>query len=174
MSMIWPPTPRPKPRSVMMLLPMTMMRPRGPLTPGTLPDLLVIDGGKGRTAGAALTRRSKTFNWATQLDAIGLAKDANQAAIRNPQIRVFLPPDQDPVRLRDNTAELFVLSRIRDRSAPFAVSFHQKLREKRTIRSAAQRDSGHRARRQQALLSARQCSADSQPSRRTSCWRFPA
>ena len=49
--------------------------------------------------------------------------------------RVYLPRIKDPVPLRPNTAELYVLSRIRDEAHRFAVTFHKKLREKGTIRS---------------------------------------
>ena len=120
--------------------------------PWALPDLLVIDGGKGQLASALAALKDVGINWAQQLDAIGLAKEReDQSGHRNPD-RVFLPRTKDPIRLRDNTAELFVLSRIRDEAHRFAVSFHQKLREKRTIRSQLQEIPGIGPKRQQALL----------------------
>jgi hypothetical protein len=66
--------------------------------------------------------------------------------------RVFLPRTKDPIKLRPNTAELFVLSRIRDEAHRFAVSFHQKLREKGTIRSQLADIPGVGPKRQTALL----------------------
>ena len=81
-----------------------------------------------------------------------LAKEREDASGDRKPDRVFLPRTKDPIRLRDNTAELFVLSRIRDEAHRFAVSFHHKLREKRTIRSALQEIPGIGPKRQQALL----------------------
>lgn len=120
--------------------------------PWGLPDLLVIDGGKGQLATALAALRDLGINWAAELDVIGLAKEREDASGDRKPDRVFLPRTKDPIRLRDNTAELFVLSRIRDEAHRFAVSFHHKLREKRTIRSALQEIPGIGPKRQQALL----------------------
>ena len=122
--------------------------------PWSLPDLLVIDGGKGQLATALAALKDIGINWATELDVIGLAKEREDVRGDRKPDRVFLPRTKDPIRLRDNTAELFVLSRIRDEAHRFAVSFHQKLREKRTIRSQLQEIPGIGPRRQQALLRA--------------------
>lgn len=122
--------------------------------PWSLPDLLVIDGGKGQLATALAALKDIGINWATELDVIGLAKEREDTSGDRKPDRVFLPRTKDPIRLRDNTAELFVLSRIRDEAHRFAVSFHQKLREKRTIRSQLQEIPGIGPRRQQALLRA--------------------
>jgi excinuclease ABC subunit C len=119
-----------------------------------LPDLLVIDGGKGQLMTGLAALKDVGINWATQLDVIGLAKEReDQSGERQPD-RVFLPRTKDPIRLRDNTAEMFVLSRIRDEAHRFAVSFHQRLREKRTIRSQLADIPGVGPKRQAALLRA--------------------
>lgn len=119
-----------------------------------LPDLLVIDGGKGQLMTALAALKDVGINWAAQLDVIGLAKEReDQSGERQPD-RVFLPRTKDPIRLRDNTAELFVLSRIRDEAHRFAVGFHQRLREKRTIRSQLADIPGVGPKRQSALLRA--------------------
>ena len=120
--------------------------------PWGLPDLLVIDGGKGQLATALAALKDIGLNWAAELDVIGLAKEREDVSGDRKPDRVFLPRTKDPIRLRDNTAELFVLSRIRDEAHRFAVAFHQKLREKRTIRSQLQDIPGIGPRRQQALL----------------------
>lgn len=119
-----------------------------------LPDLLVVDGGKGQLMTALAALKDVGINWAAQLDVIGLAKEReDQSGERQPD-RVFLPRTKDPIRLRDNTAELFVLSRIRDEAHRFAVGFHQRLREKRTIRSQLADIPGVGPKRQSALLRA--------------------
>jgi len=120
--------------------------------PWALPDLLVIDGGKGQLATALAALRDIGINWAADLDVIGLAKEREDVSGDRKPDRVFLPRTKDPIRLRDNTAELFVLSRIRDEAHRFAVSFHQKLRDKRVIRSQLQEIVGIGPKRQQALL----------------------
>ncbi len=129
-----------------------------------LPDLLVIDGGKGQLATALAALKDVGINWAAELDVIGLAKEREMqesgeagAASKNDKPekqpdRVFLPRTKDPIKLRPNTAELFVLSRIRDEAHRFAVSFHQRLREKRTIRSQLADIPGVGPKRQTALL----------------------
>ena len=120
----------------------------------SLPDLLVIDGGKGQLMTGLAALKDVGINWATQLDVIGLAKEReDQSGERQPD-RAFLPRTKDPIRLRDNTAEMFVLSRIRDEAHRFAVSFHQRLREKRTIRSQLADIPGVGPKRQAALLRA--------------------
>ncbi|MFO0573687.1 MAG: excinuclease ABC subunit UvrC [Polyangia bacterium] len=120
----------------------------------SLPDLLLIDGGKGQLMTGLAALKDVGINWATQLDVIGLAKEReDQSGERQPD-RVFLPRTKDPIRLRDNTAEMFVLSRIRDEAHRFAVSFHQRLREKRTIRSQLADIPGVGPKRQAALLRA--------------------
>ncbi|MDY0001414.1 MAG: excinuclease ABC subunit UvrC [Polyangia bacterium] len=49
--------------------------------------------------------------------------------------RVFLPGIKDPIRLRPNTAELFLLARLRDEAHRFAITHHRKLRSKAALRS---------------------------------------
>lgn len=125
-----------------------------------LPDLLVIDGGKGQLATALAALKDVGINWAAELDVIGLAKERETGELseggkpeKQPD-RVFLPRTKDPIKLRPNTAELFVLSRIRDEAHRFAVTFHQKLRDKRTIRSQLADIPGVGPKRQVALLKA--------------------
>ena len=49
--------------------------------------------------------------------------------------RVFLPGRKDPVVLRQNSAELFLLTRLRDEAHRFAITFHRRLRRERNLRS---------------------------------------
>jgi excinuclease ABC subunit C len=137
-----------------------------------LPDLLVIDGGKGQLATALAALKDVGINWSAELDVIGLAKErthaeADEEGDMDQPDRVFLPRTKDPIKLRQNTAELFVLSRIRDEAHRVAVGFHKKLRSKRTIRSQLADIRGVGPKRQTALLRAlgsvrriRECSID--------------
>lgn len=84
----------------------------------TLPDLLVIDGGKGQLSAAldALVALA-----CPPLPVIGLAK-------RNEE--VFLPGRGEPVVLDRHGAALRLLQHLRDESHRFAVSYHRELRQK--------------------------------------------
>jgi len=88
-----------------------------------LPDLAVIDGGKGQL-GAAVE--------ALRLLELG---DVQVAALAKKEEEVFLPGRRDPVRLDRRDRALHLLQRIRDEAHRFAVTYNRKLRSKRTLRS---------------------------------------
>ncbi|HSB18660.1 MAG TPA: excinuclease ABC subunit UvrC [Anaeromyxobacteraceae bacterium] len=92
--------------------------------------------------------------------AAGLADAAEAAekgfvaeALRSPE-RVFLPGRKDPVVLRQNSAELFLLTRVRDEAHRFAIAFHRKLRRGRNLQSVLEEIPGVGAGRRRALLRA--------------------
>jgi excinuclease ABC subunit C len=101
------------------------------------PDLLVIDGGKGQLgmAVAALTDLGIELEREDAMDVISLAKERELAAGDAPD-RVYLRNVKEPVALRANTAELFLLARLRDEAHRFANTFHRERRSKATLRSA--------------------------------------
>jgi excinuclease ABC subunit C len=70
---------------------------------------------------------------------------------RSPE-RVFLPGRKDPVVLRQNSAELFLLARLRDEAHRFAITFHRKLRRSRNFQSVLEEIPGIGAGRRRALL----------------------
>jgi excinuclease ABC subunit C len=88
-----------------------------------LPDLAVIDGGKGQL-GAAVAA----------LDGLGLT-DVAVIALAKRDEEVFVPHRPDPVLLDRRNRALHLLQRIRDEAHRFAVRYNRKLRSKRTIRS---------------------------------------
>src|SRR5262249_9731711 len=59
---------------------------------------------------------------------------------------------KDPMQLRPNSTELFLLARLRDEAHRFANTFHQKLRRKRTLRSALEDVPGVGPKRRRELL----------------------
>ncbi len=105
-----------------------------------LPDLAVIDGGKGQL-GAALKA----------LEAIDLPQQAVVSLAKREE-EVFLPGRPDPVRLPRRTPALRLLQRLRDEAHRFAISYNRKLRTKRTIRSELSTIPGVGEARQRALL----------------------
>jgi excinuclease ABC subunit C len=72
-------------------------------------------------------------------------------AARTPE-RVFLPGRKDPVVLRQNSAELFLLARLRDEAHRFAITFHRKLRRERNFQSVLEEIAGIGEGRKKALL----------------------
>ena len=120
-----------------------------------VPDLLVIDGGKGQLSTALAALRDAQIDVGMNgLDVVGLAKEHVDAAGEKQPDRVFLAKAKDPIRLRANSAELYMLSRIRDEAHRFAVTFHKKLRRRRTLRSALEDVPGVGQKRKRELLRA--------------------
>ena len=70
---------------------------------------------------------------------------------RSPE-RVFLPGQKNPVVLRQNTDELFLLARLRDEAHRFAITYHRKLRRERNFRSLLEEIPGIGEKRKRALL----------------------
>jgi excinuclease ABC subunit C len=66
--------------------------------------------------------------------------------------RVFLPGRKDPVVLRQNSAELFLLARLRDEAHRFAITFHRKLHRERNFQSVLEEIPGIGEGRKRALL----------------------
>ncbi len=94
----------------------------------TLPDLIVVDGGKGQLAEALAARDDAG---AFEVAIVGLAKDrveASDRASRHSGERVFLPGRADPVPLPPRSAECHLLARLRDEAHRFAVGFHRRVR----------------------------------------------
>lgn len=105
-----------------------------------LPDLAVIDGGKGQLSAAV-----------EALKALELG-DVAVAALAKREEEVFLPGRSRAVVLDRRHRGLHLLQRIRDEAHRFAVRYNRKLRSKRTIRSDLGDIPGIGPARQQALL----------------------
>lgn len=102
------------------------------------PDLLVIDGGKGQLgmALAALGDLGIPIGGDEGVEVIGLAKEREDTKGVTQPDRVFRRNAKDPILLRPNTTEMYLLSRVRDEAHRFANTFHKKTRSKQTLRSA--------------------------------------
>lgn len=120
-----------------------------------LPDLIVIDGGKGQLASAQVALKDAGV---TQVDLVALAKsrdlnggERDAPASRSPE-RLFLINRKDPIVLPQNSAELFLLTRIRDEAHRFAITFQQRLMRRRNFRSVLEDIPGVGEGRKKALL----------------------
>ncbi len=116
----------------------------------TLPDLILIDGGKGQLNAALDVLQELKIEGP---DIIGLAKarSGENGAEREFE-RVFLPGVEEPIILDPMSPVTHLLARIRDESHRFAISYHRKLREKRAIKSELDDIRGIGAVRKRALL----------------------
>lgn len=118
------------------------------------PDLIVVDGGPGQLNVLVQVLRELGI---TAPDAASLAKSRVEREAASPDIRrsderVFLPGRKNPVVLRQNSAPLLLLARIRDEAHRFAVDYHTKVRSRETLRSSAAKIPGIGAKRWKMLL----------------------
>jgi excinuclease ABC subunit C len=102
------------------------------------PDLIVVDGGLGQLH--AMTAALAELG-VTGIDLAGLAKSRVERNMASSQVtrseeRVFLPGRKNAVVLRQNSAPLLLLARIRDEAHRFAITYHQKLRGRKALASA--------------------------------------
>ena len=120
-----------------------------------LPDLLVVDGGKAQLSMAQAALKDVGLPQGSEQPPgiVALAKErATEDADADKPDRVFLPHVKDPILLRPNTAELFLLSRVRDEAHRFAISYHKSLRKRKKLRSGLEDIPGIGPKRRKALL----------------------
>jgi excinuclease ABC subunit C len=89
-----------------------------------IPDLIVVDGGKGQLSSAV--QALKEIGFYGECEIIGLAKRLEE---------VFVPGKSNAVMIPKKSSALKLLQKVRDEAHRFAVSFHRKKRSKRTIKT---------------------------------------
>jgi excinuclease ABC subunit C len=105
-----------------------------------LPDLVLIDGGKGQLGAARAA-----------LESLDLAQQP-VASLAKKDEEVFVQGRPDPIRLPRRSPALRLLQRARDEAHRFAITYNRKLRTRRTITSELASIPGVGAARQRALL----------------------
>lgn len=90
-----------------------------------LPQLLIVDGGKGQVTSALEALES--IGLQGQMTVVGIAKRLNE---------VYFPGDSIPLYIDKNSETLHVIQRLRDEAHRFAITFHRKQRSKGQVRSA--------------------------------------
>jgi len=88
-----------------------------------LPDLLLIDGGKGQLKYA---REALNELGLSRIPTIALAEEFEH---------IFVEGKDDPIILPENSEALYLVQRVRDEAHRFALSFHRTLRSKKNLRS---------------------------------------
>ncbi|MFQ5654976.1 MAG: excinuclease ABC subunit UvrC, partial [Planctomycetota bacterium] len=112
-----------------------------------LPDLVVVDGGKGQITSALAAIRSA----GVEVPVIGLAKERRKEGEAIPE-RVFLPGRSEPLDLPQDRVESLLLQRIRDEAHRFANRYHRELRRKSALSTGLEEVPGIGPRRRRALL----------------------
>jgi excinuclease ABC subunit C len=97
---------------------------------GGMPDLVLIDGGRGQLSSA---QRAMGSAGKGSIPVISLAKERVRGGETLFKERVFLPGRKNPVHLPDNDPALHLLMRVRDEAHRFAVTFHRKRRTKAAL-----------------------------------------
>ena len=111
----------------------------GKLTEDELPDLIIIDGGKGQLSSALEIIRGAGH---LSVPVVGLAKQFEY---------IFTEGSSDPVILPRRSQALYLIERIRDEAHRFAITYHRKLRGKRNLVSLLDHIAGIGPKRRKAL-----------------------
>jgi excinuclease ABC subunit C len=110
-----------------------------------LPDMLLIDGGKGQLQVAVDVLGS--FDLLGRIDLVAIAKEKAEEGEK-----LFRPGRKNPILLPAHSPVLLYLMRIRDESHRFGITFHRKLRGKAQLRSRLDAIEGIGPKRKQLLL----------------------
>lgn len=98
-----------------------------------LPDLIIVDGGKGHLNVALRVMAELNI---VSVDVIAVAKEQGRHDKGMTSEQVFLPERKDPILLKRHSRILMLLQQIRDEAHRFAITFHRSRRNKQTVRSA--------------------------------------
>lgn len=111
----------------------------------TLPDLLLLDGGKGQlqVAFEVLSR----FNLLETIDLVAIAKEKAEEGEK-----LFRPGRKNPILLPAHSPVLLYLMRIRDEAHRFGITFHRRLRGKEQLHSKLDEIEGIGPQRKKQLL----------------------
>jgi excinuclease ABC subunit C len=105
----------------------------------TLPDLVIVDGGKGQLNAAVKALEEVGM----QVPICGLAKENEE---------IFLPGRPDSILLPRDSQSLFLVQRIRDEAHRFAITFHRATRSKTAFKSRLDEIPGVGPTRKKALI----------------------
>jgi excinuclease ABC subunit C len=108
----------------------------------TLPDLIMVDGGKGQLSSAVEV-----------LDALGIHNQSIIGLAKRLE-EVYLPGKSDPELIAKNSTGLRLLQQVRDEAHRFAITFHRSLRAKRTLQTELHQIEGVGEKRAKDLLEA--------------------
>lgn len=105
-----------------------------------MPDLIIIDGGKGQLSSALEIIRGAGH---MDVPVVGLAKRFEE---------VFTEGSSEPIILPRNSQSLYLIQRIRDEAHRFAITYHRSLRNKRNLVSVLDNIDGIGPKRRKILM----------------------
>ena len=108
-----------------------------------LPDLMLIDGGKGQLSAAQAAMKAFATSTLPDIPMIALAKRVEE---------IFVPGTSEPIVLREDNPTLHTIQRLRDEAHRFAITYHRQLRQKSLSASVLDEIPNVGPRRKQALL----------------------
>jgi excinuclease ABC subunit C len=121
---------------------------------GDLPDLVLVDGGRGQLNVAQEVFKELKVK---EIDLISLVKERTiegprPSRLRKTDEKVFHPQYKEPILLGKHSSLLHFLDRIRDEAHRFAITYHKKVRSRETIKSELKEIPGIGMARQKELL----------------------
>ncbi len=105
-----------------------------------MPDLVLIDGGKGQLSSAL---EAMLYQGLREVPLASLAKKNEE---------IFVPDSPEPIVLPRNSRALFLVQRARDEAHRFAISYHRSMRQKSSIKSALDLVPGIGPKRKKSLI----------------------
>lgn len=120
-----------------------------------LPDMILLDGGKGQLSSAEQVLVELGLE--QELDLVSIAKSRVKRNVRGHAVerseeRFFRPGRKNPITLRSGSAPLFMLERLRNEAHRFAITHHRRLRHKAGLESALEQIEGIGPKRRVKLL----------------------
>ena len=113
-----------------------------------MPDLIIMDGGKGQLSAAMEVVRELNLDIPT----IGVAKEEGSHTKLTTAEEIYIPGSPDPIILPRSSQGLYMVQRIRDEAHRFSITYHRKLRSDRTFKSVLDEIPGIGPKRKQALM----------------------
>ena len=114
-----------------------------------LPDLFVVDGGRGQLAVALAAARDLGLH---ELPIVALAKEKENVLGETMVDRVYLPGQKNPIPLKSHSASMFFLARARDEAHRFSNRARERLGKKKRMKSALDDIAGIGPKTKQQLL----------------------
>lgn len=111
-----------------------------------LPDLILIDGGKGQLNIAQQVISEIGYEGKVDLASIAKGREEGESD------KIYIYGRKNPIMFSKNSEALFLLMRIRDEAHRFAITFHKKLRGKRALVSELDGVPGIGAKRKKELI----------------------
>ena len=114
----------------------------------TMPDLIIIDGGKGQLNAALEVLQQLNL----EIPVVGVAKEEGLHTKSATQEVIYTPGSPEPLLLPRTSQGLYLVQRIRDEAHRFGITYHRKLRTDHTFKSVLDEIPGIGPKRKQALM----------------------